>query len=120
MILNPEVQSKAQEELDRVVGPNRLPEFSDESDLPYLRAICKEVLRWEPVLPLGLPHRNIRDDEYRGMFIPKGSTILVNQWSVCQQPRAGVIVVERPNKGPCSEMRKNLDTRPRNFDLSDF
>jgi len=83
MILNPEVQSKAQEELDRVVGPNRLPEFSDELELPYIRAVCKEVLRWNAVIPLGVAHRNIRDDEYRGMFIPKGSTILVNQWLVC-------------------------------------
>src|ERR1700761_197995 len=82
MILNPEVQSKAQEELDRVVGPNRLPEFSDESELPYIRAMCKEVLRWQAVIPLGVAHRNIIDDEYRGMLIPKGSTILVNQWLV--------------------------------------
>ena len=84
MLLNPQIQSKAQEELDRVVGSNRLPEFSDEPDLPYLRAIYKEVLRWQPVLPLGIAHRNIRDDEYQGMFIPKGSTIIVNQWSVCR------------------------------------
>ena len=82
MILNPEVQSKAQEELDRVVGPNRLPEFSDESELPYIRAICKEILRWQPSLPLGFPHMNTRDDEYRGMLIPKGSNVLVNQWLV--------------------------------------
>ena len=82
MILNPEVQSRAQEELDRVVGSKRLPEFSDEPQLPYIRAICKEVLRWQPVVPLGVAHRNIRDDEYRGMHIPKGSTIIANQWSV--------------------------------------
>ena len=80
MLLYPEVQSRAQEELNRVVEPNRLPEFSDQKNLPYTRAVCKEVLRWQPAVPLGLPHSNIRDDEYRGMFIPKGSTILANQW----------------------------------------
>jgi len=87
MVLNPGVQSKAQEELDRVVGPNRLPEFSDEPELPYLRAICKEVLRWQPAVPLGIPHRNIQDDEYRGMFIPKGSTIIVNQWHLLRNEK---------------------------------
>ena len=83
MLLNPEVQAKAQDELDRVIGPNRLPEFSDRPDLPYIRAICKEIQRWQPAVPLGVPHSNIRDDEYRGMLIPKGSTIIVNQWYIC-------------------------------------
>ena len=82
MLLYPKVQSKAQAELDRVIGPNRLPEFSDRQDLPYIRAICKEILRWQPIAPLGLPHSNIHDDEYRGMLIPKGTTILANQWYI--------------------------------------
>ena len=80
MLLYPEVQAKAHEELDRVVGPNRLPNFSDQLDLPYIRATCKEILRWQPALPLGVPHSNIRNDEYRGLLIPKGATIIVNQW----------------------------------------
>lgn len=45
MILYPEAQRKAQEELDRVVGRDRLPEFSDEESLPYITAMMKEVLR---------------------------------------------------------------------------
>jgi cytochrome P450 len=53
MVLHPEVVKKAHEELDAVVGNNRLPEFSDESSLPYISAIVKEVLRWHPVTPLG-------------------------------------------------------------------
>lgn len=45
MIMFPEVQRKAQEHLDRVVGTDRLPDFSDESSLPYITAMMKEVLR---------------------------------------------------------------------------
>jgi len=82
MLLNPEAQTKAQDELDRVVGPNRLPDFSDQQDLPYIRAVCKEVLRWQPATPLGVPHRTTEDDEYRGMRIPKGATVIANQWYV--------------------------------------
>ncbi len=54
MILYPEVQAKAQAELDQVVGRERLPELSDRANLPYLRSIMAEVLRWSPAAPLGL------------------------------------------------------------------
>ena len=54
MALYPEVQKKAQEELDNVIGNDRLPEFSDRDSLPYINAVVKELLRWNPVLPLGI------------------------------------------------------------------
>jgi len=50
----PEVQAKAQAELDAFVGPDRLPEFSDRADLPYVNAIISEILRWQPVVPMGI------------------------------------------------------------------
>ncbi len=53
MTLYPEVQKKAQAEIDRVVGSTRLPNFGDRPDLPYLEHILMEVLRWNPVAPLG-------------------------------------------------------------------
>ena len=49
----PEVQAKAQAQLDEVVGEGRLPEFSDISRLPYIQAIVKELFRWQPVSPIG-------------------------------------------------------------------
>ena len=49
----PDVQAKAQAELDAVVGPDRLPEFSDYPNLPYINAIISELLRWKPVVTLG-------------------------------------------------------------------
>lgn len=75
MSLYPEVQRKAQEELDRVVGPYRLPDFGDYDSLIYIRAIVLEAMRWVVVVPLGLHHRVIRDDEYKGFLIPKGAII---------------------------------------------
>ena len=53
MALYPDVQRRAQEELDRVVGKGRLPDFSDQGSLPYVNAVVKELLRWHPVLPTG-------------------------------------------------------------------
>ena len=55
LTLYPEVQKKAQAEIDAVVGPNRLPDFNDRSSLPYLTAFVKEVGRWNLVVPLGRP-----------------------------------------------------------------
>ena len=46
MMLNPEIRLKAQQELDAVVGPNRLPALEDQSNLPYMTAILREVLRF--------------------------------------------------------------------------
>ena len=80
MSLNPDVQRKAQAELDAVVGPHRLPEYDDEESLRYMRALAKECLRWRSVVPLPVPHRSIEDDEYRGYFIPQGSIIISNIW----------------------------------------
>ena len=53
MTLYPEIQKKAQAELDAVVGQDRLPESEDRDSLPYINAICLELLRWLPVGPLG-------------------------------------------------------------------
>ncbi|KAK0446235.1 cytochrome P450 [Armillaria borealis] len=69
-ILYPEVQAKAQAELDAVVGPTRLPNFDDRPQLPYIDAILLEALRWNPVVPMGIAHRSVKADVYRGYYIP--------------------------------------------------
>lgn len=53
MALHPEVQAKAQAELDRVVGPDRLPQVADRDSLPYIAAVMREVFRWQPIVPVG-------------------------------------------------------------------
>ena len=54
MTLYPDVQRKAQAEIDRVVGNLRFPDYSDQDELPYVQAVLKEVLRWHPVTPLSI------------------------------------------------------------------
>lgn len=84
MMVWPEVQKKAQEEIERVVGPNRLPEVADYPNLPYIRCCVKETLRWMPTVILGVPHSVTKDDTYNGWIIPKGATIINNVWYVRQ------------------------------------
>jgi len=102
--MHPEVQRKAQAEVDRVIGSDRFPTFADQPSLPYLDALAKEVLRWNPVVPLGeltafevagsplfrerltagnllgIPHIATESDFYEGYVIPKGSTVITNIW----------------------------------------
>ncbi|KAF9554410.1 cytochrome P450 [Agrocybe pediades] len=81
MVLFPEAQKKAQMEVDRVLG-GRLPDFSDEPDIPYLTALVMELLRWNPMVPLALPHKTTEEDIYNGYYIPKGAILMPNLWSL--------------------------------------
>ncbi|KAH8093136.1 cytochrome P450 [Cristinia sonorae] len=84
MVRHPEVYRKAQEELDRVVGSERLPDFDDRDSLSYLNAVIKEVYRWHVPVPSGLPHFSMKDDEFRGYRIPECSMIIGNIWGMSQ------------------------------------
>ncbi|GJJ16120.1 hypothetical protein Clacol_010400 [Clathrus columnatus] len=82
MLLYPELQKKAQAELDEVVGGDKLPTFDDRKDLPYIEAIIKEVLRWHPTLPVAFPHMLMEDDKIGEYFVPKGTIVMGNAWSL--------------------------------------
>ncbi|KAJ7125761.1 cytochrome P450 [Mycena crocata] len=82
MLINPEAQKKAQAELDSVLGPHILPDFSDEAVLPYVTALVKEAFRWRNVTPIAIPHFLTVEDEYKGYRIPAGSLIIGNTWAL--------------------------------------
>ncbi|KAG9220037.1 hypothetical protein CCMSSC00406_0007897 [Pleurotus cornucopiae] len=85
MAMSPEVQKKAQAELDAVTG-GRLPTFEDRPQLPYIQAIVQEAMRWQQVTPLAVSHASMADDEYDGYFIPKGSIVVGCSWSILHDP----------------------------------
>ncbi|KAF9069515.1 cytochrome P450 1 [Rhodocollybia butyracea] len=84
MTLHPKVQAKAQAEIDRVIGRDRLPTFEDRRSLPYIEAIYREVMRLHHPFPLN--HVSSQDDFYRGYHIPKGCAILPNVWAMNRDP----------------------------------
>lgn len=59
MVLCPDVQKRAQAEIDSVIGRDRLPTFEDRASLPYIDAIVRETFRWQPVVPLGIFPRQV-------------------------------------------------------------
>ena len=87
LVMFPDVQRKAQEELDRVVGKGRLPEFSDRASLPYINGIVKEAWRWNPVGPMGMVHETDEDIIYNNHLIPKGSYLLPSLWWFMHDPK---------------------------------
>ncbi|KAI0351930.1 cytochrome P450 [Trametes cingulata] len=88
MATRTEAQERAQAELDAVVGPDRLPAFSDRSSLPFVNALIKEVLRWHVISPIGVAHRSAEDDEYGGYLIPAGSVLIPNVWAMARDESA--------------------------------
>ncbi|KAL2845285.1 cytochrome P450 [Aspergillus pseudoustus] len=86
MLRFPDVQRKAQEEIDRVVGRERLPTLDDRENLPYVNALVQETLRWWPIAPMGFPHTATEDILYRGYMIPKGSLLLPAVWWFLHDP----------------------------------
>ena len=79
MLHYPDVCSKAQAEIDRVIG-DRIPTIDDQDILPFLSAIILECLRWGCPATIGAPHRLMEDDTYNDFFIPTGTTVIANVW----------------------------------------
>ncbi|KAJ8584259.1 cytochrome P450 [Rhizopogon salebrosus TDB-379] len=105
MVLYPDVQTRTQAEIDSVVGRDRLPTFEDRASLPYVDAVVREVLRWRPIGPLGIPHATSSADTYKGYFIPQGllflqytnihhpeyrgsgATVVLNIWAIARDEK---------------------------------
>ncbi|GAB6030774.1 hypothetical protein CHUAL_007622 [Chamberlinius hualienensis] len=86
MTLNPEIQQKVQNEIDRVIGRERQPSYNDRLNMPYTEAIILEVHRIVSLIPLSLPHRNVKEVTMRGYVIPKNTMIFPNLWAVHHDP----------------------------------
>ncbi|XP_073134074.1 cytochrome P450 76T24-like [Henckelia pumila] len=86
LIRNPSKMSMTRQELQTVVGENKEIQESDISNLPYLRAVVKEVFRLHPPGPFLIPHKAETDTELEGYILPKDTQILVNLWKLGRDP----------------------------------
>nr|XP_028580068.1 cytochrome P450 1B1 isoform X1 [Podarcis muralis] len=86
LIRYPEVQAKLQEEIDKVVGRDRLPSAEDQPHLPYVMAFLYESMRFSSFVPVTIPHSTVADTTLMGYRIPKDTVVFVNQWSVNHDP----------------------------------
>lgn len=82
LALHPDVQQKAQTEIDSVCTEEHSPTWADFEKLPYIAQIVKEAMRWRPVTPLAFPHALTQDDWIDGRFVPAGTTVFLNVWGL--------------------------------------
>ncbi|KAI8424165.1 hypothetical protein MSG28_002755 [Choristoneura fumiferana] len=82
MLLHPEIQVKIHEEIDRVVGRDRMPNLDDRKNMPYTEACLREMMRFETLVPLGVPHRTTAPVKLKGYDIPENSLVSVNLTSL--------------------------------------
>ncbi|KAK1440744.1 hypothetical protein QVD17_06575 [Tagetes erecta] len=116
LINNPKIMKKAVEEIDHVVGKNRLLQESDIPNLPYLQAITKETLRLHPSVAL-IPRRSTEDRKVSGYDIEANTTIFINAWSLGRDPNYWESPLEfRPERFE----EKQLDIRGQYFELLPF
>ncbi|KAM3281035.1 hypothetical protein P3S67_028055 [Capsicum chacoense] len=117
LIRHPKVMKKLQNELEQIVGLNRVVEESDLEKLVYLDRVIKEGFRLHPIAPLLAPHESIEDCTIDGFDIPKGSRILVNTWAIGRDPE----IWPEPEKFmPERFVGSNIDLRGRDFQLLPF
>ncbi|XP_060042245.1 cytochrome P450 2U1 isoform X2 [Erinaceus europaeus] len=93
MALYPHQQARVHEEIDRVLGPERVPSLTDKAHMPFTEATIMEVQRLTAVVPLAIPHMTSEDTVLQGYTIPKGTIVLPNLWAVHRDPD----IWEKPN-----------------------
>ncbi|KAJ7312708.1 cytochrome P450 [Mycena albidolilacea] len=82
MVLYPSTMLKAQKEIDLFFSSDTVPGYSAMNDLSYCFALAKEVFRWAPVAPAGIPHYSDAEDVYNGFTIRKGTMIIPCIWNM--------------------------------------
>ncbi|KZS94744.1 cytochrome P450 [Sistotremastrum niveocremeum HHB9708] len=116
MMVYPDIQRRAQQVLDKYLGRERLPQFSDRESLPYIEALIMEVLRWRPASPLAVPHQSTQDDIYEGYFIPAGTRIFPNSWAcLFNEEDYPEPLVFRPERFMAGDTLKKTCLDPRDF-----
>ena len=117
LLKNPGALAKATEELDRVVGRERLVTERDFPQLPYMEAVLKETLRLHPAAPLLAPHLAREDTSVDGYDIPAGTTVFVNVWSIGRDPA----LWEAPEEfRPARFIGSEVDVKGQDFELLPF
>jgi flavonoid 3'-monooxygenase len=121
LIRHPDILKQAQEELDNVVGRDRLISESDLPRLTFLNAIIKETFRLHPSTPLSLPRMASEECEVARYHIPSGTELLVNLWGIARDPALWPDPLEyRPARFLPGGSHENVDIKGCDFRLIPF
>lgn len=121
LIRHPKVRAQVQQELDSVVGRDRLVTELDLPELTYLQAVIKEIFRLHPSTPLSLPRAASESCKINGYDILKGSTLLVNIWAIARDPNEWADPLEfRPERFLPGGEKYNVDVKGNDYELIPF
>lgn len=121
LIKNPRIMGQVQQELDNVVGKDKLVTELDMPNLPYLEAVVKETFRLHPSTPLSLPRAAAKSCEVFDYHIPKGATLLVNVWAISRDPKEWASPLEfRPERFLPGGEKASVDIRGTDFEVIPF
>ncbi|KAJ9568499.1 hypothetical protein OSB04_004465 [Centaurea solstitialis] len=121
LIRHPQLMKQAQEELESVVGRDRLISELDLTRLTFLEAVVKETFRLHPSTPLSLPRVASESCEVDGYYIPKGSTLLVNVWAIARDPKMWAEPLEfRPSRFLPGGEKPNANVKGNDFEIIPF
>ncbi|KAL2935462.1 Flavonoid 3'-monooxygenase [Bienertia sinuspersici] len=121
LLRHPKILSQVKQELDSVVGQDRLVNESDLPNLPYFQAVIKEVFRLHPSTPLSLPRISTEPCEINGYYIPKDTTLLVNVWAIARDPDVWTNPLEfKPERFLEGGEKPNADVRGNDFEVIPF
>jgi len=117
LLRNPGVLARATEELERVVGRDRLVAEEDMPNLPYVEAVVKETMRLHPVAPLLTPRLSREDVSVGGYDVPAGTRVLINIWAIGRDPAVWEAPMEfRPERF----VGGGVDVKGQDFELLPF
>lgn len=121
LIKNPRIMVQVQQELNIVVGQDRLVTELDLPHLPYLQVVVKETLHLHPPTPLSLPRVATESCEIFDYHIPKGTTLLVNIWAIGRDPNEWIDPLEfKPERFLLGGEKAGVDVMGTNFEVIPF
>ncbi|KAL0449748.1 UNVERIFIED_CONTAM: cytochrome [Sesamum latifolium] len=119
LLNNQHTLRRAQEELDKHIGRERLVKESDLEKLVYIKAIIKETLRIQPPAPLLSPRESVEDCTVAGYHIPAGTRLIMNLWKLHRDPRVWDDPLEfQPERFPVKH--KEVDVQGKHYELLPF
>ncbi|KAK2411413.1 flavonoid 3'-monooxygenase [Trifolium repens] len=121
LIKNPKLMIRVQNELDTIVGRDKLVTEQDLAHLPYLEAVIKETFRLHPSTPLSLPRVATNSCEILNYHIPKGATLLVNVWAISRDPKEWTNPLEfNPERFLPGGEKFDVDIKGNDFEVIPF
>ncbi|KAH6812869.1 hypothetical protein C2S51_021887 [Perilla frutescens var. frutescens] len=119
LINHPNILQNAVEEIDSVIGKDRLVEESDIMSLPYLQAIAKETLRLHPTGPM-IVRESSEDCIIAGYDIAAKTRLFVNVWALGRDPNHWEDALEFKPHRFLSKDNGQLDVRGQHYHFLPF